>query len=189
MFVQLHSHQFCDPRISGPTPPFTVIFCKNFKDKVYLQINLIYISIKKHNDYGYIGPFKIYLIGRNCSSIMCDWFSSAKLSSRMKEEVAVVLSSLPYWLQPPASKSGRCIQFAATLTFESCLELSLNLTLPLRHKIIIATFYCIKWRFSVKNIIYLVDMSLGRQSRKPGHLHALQENQRQSIQDLFIFAV
>ena len=42
---------------------------------------------------------------------------------------------------------------------------------------------------SVKNIIYLVDMSLSRQSRKPGHLHALRENQRQYIQDLFIFKV
>ena len=29
----------------------------------------------------------------------------------MNEEVAVVLSSLPYWLQPQVSKSGRCIQF------------------------------------------------------------------------------
>jgi hypothetical protein len=32
-------------------------------------------------------------------------------------------------------------------------------------------------------------MSHDKQSRKPGHLHALQENQRQYIQDLFIFAV
>ena len=104
----------------------------------------------------------------------------------MNEEVAVVLSSLPYWLRPPVSKSGKCIQFAATLIFESCLELSLNLTLPLRHK---QDSIAQNEALSVKNIIYLVDMSLGRQSRKPGHLHALQENQRQYIQDLFIFAV
>ena len=145
------------PKNQGHTPPSTVRFCENFGGKVYLhnfsqhilqlQINLNYISTEKHNDYEYIGPFKIYLSWRNCSSIMCDWFPSAKLSSRMNEEVAVVLSSLPYWLQPLVSKSGRCIQFAATLTFESCLELSLYLTLPLRHKIIILTFYCTKWSF------------------------------------------
>jgi hypothetical protein len=43
--------------------------------------------------------------------------------------------------------------------------------------------------FSVKNLIYLVDMSLSRQLGKLGHLHALQENQRAVPQDLFVFKV